>query len=481
MRYRSVISVLGFILLAVGILLAAVLPVSFIYGGKDFSAIGIPSLLMITLGGLVWFANRGHSKDLGIREGFAVVSLGWALVSLFGCLPFILSGTIPSFTDAYFETISGFTTTGATILGDIESMSHGLLMWRSLTQWIGGLGIILLSVAILPLLGVGGMQLFQAEVPGVTVEKLSPRISQTARILWLVYVLLTVAETILLMVGGMSLFDAVNHSFTTVSTGGFSTKNASIAHFQSAYIETVIIVFMFLAGASFALHYAALRGNYKKYMRDNEFIFYSIIVVIASVLVFLGIPTSSSNGWISSCRDAIFQTVSIVTTTGFITEDYGLWVPAAQLILLLLMFCGACTGSTAGGIKVVRILILLKNSFNQLKILIHPRAVLPVRHNGKRVDQEIVTDVLTFFMVFLTIFAVCTIIMSALGMDLESAIGSVAASLGNIGPGLGSVGAVEHYGSVPIVGKWVLIFCMITGRLELFTVLLLFTPAFWRR
>lgn len=481
MRFRLILSILGFILIIVGVLQACVLPISFIYGGTDAPAIGISALITIIAGSITWLLNRTATRDLRIREGFAIVTFGWTVVSLFGSLPFILSGAIPSFTDAYFETISGFTTTGASILTDIESVPHGILFWRSLTQWIGGLGIILLSIAILPLLGIGGMQLFRAEVPGITVEKLTPRISQTARILWLVYVLLTVAQTLLLYLGGMSLYDAICHSLTTVSTGGFSTKNTSIAHFQSAYIEMVVIVFMVLAGSSFALHFRALRGDYKGYVRDNEFVFFIFLVVFIPFLIFLGIPSNLSDSIMTGVRAAVFQTISIITTTGFVTANYGLWLPAAQLILLILMFTGACTGSTAGGIKLVRILILLKNSINQMKALIHPKAVILVRHNGKRVEQNIILDVLSFFILFFLLFLFATIMMTMLGLDVATAAGSVASAMGNIGPAFGTTGPIHNYAHIPVLGKWILMFCMLAGRLELFTVLLLFTPAFWKR
>lgn len=481
MNIKAVFAVLGFILMAVGLLMATSVPVSYIYGGADAIHLLVSAFLSLAAGGMIWFFFRSHRNELGLRDGFLVVSLGWVVASLFGCLPFILSGTIPSFTDAYFETISGFTTTGATVLTDIDDLPKGILYWRSLTQWIGGLGIILLSIAILPLLGIGGMQLFKAEVPGVTVEKLTPRISHTARILWLVYVLLTVAEAVLLLLGGMTLFDAVCHAFTTVSTGGFSTKNASIAHFQSPFVEYVIIIFMFLAGVSFTLHIKALRGHPIVYFKDNEFVFYGILVVVAVLLVLAGIPESVIGDLGERVRAALFQVVSIITTTGYVTADYELWLPAAQLLLLFMMFNGASAGSTAGGIKLVRVQILLKNGINQMKQLLHPRAVLPVRHNGRTVDQDIIIDILAFLVLYITVFALGTIVMSALGMDIISAAGSIAATIGNIGPGLGSVGAVDNYAHVPFLGKWVLSFCMLTGRLELFTVLVLFTVSFWRR
>ena len=481
MNLKSILAVLAFIVLATGVLMATSVFVSFLHDGEELVPLAVSSGVTIVAGAVLWFVLRTHRNEVGIRDGFVIVSLGWVAASMFGCLPFLLSGSIPSFTDAFFETMSGFTTTGATILTDIERLPHGLLYWRSLTQWIGGLGIILLSVAILPLLGVGGMQLFKAEVPGVTVEKITPRISQTARILWLVYVLLTLTETLMLLWAGLPLFDAVCHSFTTVSTGGFSTKNASIAHFESAGVEIIIIVFMFLAGVSFTLHYRALKGDYQSYSRDGEFKFYALMILVVTILVFLGIPTLSSDelGW--RIRAALFQVVSIVTTTGYVTADYELWLPAVQLVLLLMMLNGACAGSTAGGIKLVRVIVLLKNGLNQMKALLHPRAVIPVRHNGRAVGQDIIVDVLAFLVLYITLFALATIVMSATGLDMVSAAGSVAATIGNIGPGLGSVGAIDNYAHIPDFGKWVLTFCMLTGRLELFTVLVLFTPSFWRR
>jgi len=481
MSPKSILAVLAFIILAIGILMASSVLVSLLHDGKDLVPLALSSGASIVAGGALWFVLRKHRNEVGIRDGFVIVSLGWVAASLFGCLPFVLSGAIPSFTDAFFETMSGFTTTGATILTDIEDLPYGILYWRSLTQWIGGLGIILLSVAILPLLGVGGMQLFKAEVPGVTVEKITPRISQTARILWLVYVLLTLLQTLLLLWAGLPLFDAVCHAFTTVSTGGFSTKNASIAYYESPAVEIIIIIFMFLAGVNFTLHYRALKGEFTSYLRDGEFKFYVLLIVGVTVLVFFGIPTltSSELGW--QIRAGLFQVVSIVTTTGYVTADYELWVPAVQLLLLLMMLSGACAGSTAGGIKLVRVIVLLKNGLNQMKALLHPRAVIPVRHNGRTVGQDIIVDVLAFLVLYITLFALATIVMSATGLDMVSAAGSVAATIGNIGPGLGSVGAIDNYAHVPDFGKWVLTFCMLTGRLELFTVLVLFTPSFWRR
>jgi len=481
MNAKSVVAVLAFVVLAIGVLMGTAVVVSLLHDGNDMMPLAISSGVSVLCGGSVWIVLGRHRSELAVRDAYSIVTFGWIAASGFGSLPFLLSGAIPSFTDAFFETMSGFTTTGASILSDVERLPEGLLYWRALTQWIGGLGIILLSVAILPLLGVGGMQLLKAEVPGVTAERVTPRISQTARMLWMVYVILTLLETALLTGAGMPLFDAVCHTLTTVSTGGFSIKNASIAHYQSPSIELIIIAFMFLSGVSFALHYRALRGDLKGYAHDGELRLYVMMIIGVSLLVFVGIPALSSSdlGW--RIRTGLFQVVSIMTTTGFVTADYGLWLPAVQLILLLMMFNGACAGSTAGGIKLVRVVVLLKNGLNQMKSLLHPKAVIPVRHNGRAVGQEVIVDVLAFLVFYITIFSLGTILLSATGLDIVSSAGSVAATIGNIGPGLGSTGGFNNYGHVPEIGKWLLTFCMLTGRLEFFTVLVLLTPSFWRR
>lgn len=483
MRPRLIFSTLGVIIAFVGTFQLIAVPFSWYFESPDLNAILLSSIVTIVSGVLLWFLLRTEPADLRTREAFAIVSMSWVFASLFGALPFIISGAIPSFTDAFFETMSGFTTTGASILTDVESLPRGLLLWRSFTQWIGGLGIILFSIAILPFLGVGGMQLFQAEVPGLVVEKLTPRISQTARILWGIYVGLTATQTLLLMAAGMNFFDALNHSFTTISTGGFSTKNQSIAHFQTPAIEWIIIVFMFLAGVNFTLHFRFLRNNLKPatYLHDDEFRFYCGALLVSSLVIFLSIPSAVISDVGDRLRATVFQVVSITTTTGFVSFDYELWVPAAQLVLLLLMFNGGSAGSTAGGIKIVRVLILLRNGLNQMKMLVHPKAVIPVRLNGRAVATEVVVDILAFLMLYITVFVLATILMTGIGLDMISAAGAVAAALGNIGPGLGSVGATDTYAHVPFLGKWILSFCMLVGRLELFTVLILFTAAFWKQ
>jgi len=447
----------------------------------DFLPLLVSGLVIMAIGIGFWLANRKLDQNsIGKREGYIIVSLAWVIISLFGAIPFILSGVAPSYTDAFFETMSGFTTTGASVFTDIEAIPKGILFWRSLTHWIGGMGIIVLSLAVLPILGIGGMQLFVAEVPGITPDKLHPRITQTAKRLWGIYVLLTVVLTALLMFGGMNLFDALCHSFGTMATGGFSTKNDSVAGF-SPYIQYVIILFMFLAGTNFTLHYFGLKGHFKKVWANEEFRNYTFLILVSSMIIMaalfftVGLPAEKS------FRDALFQVVSIVTTTGFVSSDYLIWPFFAWFMIFLLMFTGGCAGSTGGGIKMVRIMLLFKNSLLELKRLIHPQAIIPVRLNRKSVPQNIIFNVLAFFLIYIIIFAFGSLAMSFLGLEFESAVGATAACIGNIGPGLGIVGPVMNYGLVPDIGKWLLSLLMLLGRLELFTVLILFSPAFWRR
>ncbi len=433
------------------------------------------------VGLILWSFNKKLDQNsIGKREGYIIVSLTWVIISFFGAIPFILSGVTTSYTDAFFETMSGFTTTGATIFTDIEALPKGILFWRSMTHWIGGMGIIVLSLAILPILGIGGMQLFVAEVPGLTPDKLHPRITQTAKRLWIIYVVLTLVQTLLLMLGGMNLFESLCHAFGTMATGGFGTRNDSIAGF-SPYIQYVIIVFMYLAGISFTLHYFTIKRQFSKVLRNEELRLYTLLLITATVIIAAALFYTQHLGPGKAFRDALFQVVSIVTTTGFITSDYLLWPFFTWLLLFLLMFTGGCAGSTGGGIKIVRIILLFKNSRMELKRIIHPQAMLPVRLNGKSISQQIIFNVLAFFLIYIIIFAFGSLVMSAMGMEFESAVGAVAASLGNIGPGLGTVGPVLNYSTVPMAGKWVLAFLMLLGRLELFTVLILFSASFWKK
>ncbi|MGH2567832.1 MAG: TrkH family potassium uptake protein [Bacteroidota bacterium] len=426
--------------------------------------------------------KRMQGEELRVREGFAVVTFGWMIVPLFGSLPFLLSGAIPSFTDAYFETISGFTTTGASILTDVEKLPHGLLYWRSLTHWLGGMGIIVLSLAILPMLGIGGMQLFRAEVTGPTKDKLTPRVAETARLLWGVYVLLTAAETGLLLSGGMSFFDALCHSFATISTGGFSTKNASLATFDSVYFDWVVTVFMFIGGTNFALHYAALRGRVNEYLNDNEFVFFLVSTVVAVALVTMSISQAFYGGDVlAALRFAAFNVVSVMTCTGFANADFALWTPLAQVVLLFMMFPGASAGSTGGGLKNIRVLLLLKAGVHELKKLTHPKLVVPIRYNGKMVEFDTLFTVGGFLILYLVTFSTMSIILAASGLDIITSMSAVATSMANVGPGLGTVGPMANYAHLSDIAKWTLNACMLVGRLELFTVFVLFSSAFWKR
>lgn len=482
MNIKAIIYIIGFLIMLVGAFMLSALPFSFYFKTDDIIPILISSLITITIGLFLWLLTKNaNDKEIKKREGYIIVSFGWIAMTLFGSLPFFIHGSIPSFTDAFFETMSGFTTTGASILTDIESLPEGLLYWRSLTQWLGGMGIIVLSLAILPILGIGGMQLFVAEVPGVTKDKIHPRIHETAKRLWGIYVIFTFTETILLMIGGMSFFDALNHSYTTMATGGFSTKNASIAHFQNPFIEYVIIIFMFLAGMSFSLHYFLLHKNFSVLKTNEEFKFYLYLIVGITILISLSLIISREYGIEKAFRDSLFQIVSLITTTGFVTADYEKWTSFSQIVFFCLLFIGGCAGSTGGGIKIVRHYLLLKNSILEFRRLIHPRAVIPVRMNNISINPEIVSNVLAFFLLYIIIFILGSIIMSILGVDFLTSIGSVATSIGNVGPGIGSVGPISNFSEIPVIGKWVLSFLMLVGRLEIFTVLIIFTPYFWKK
>jgi trk system potassium uptake protein TrkH len=481
MNYRSIIAALGVVLIIIG--LAMILPLiwSLYYGDYDWSAFLFSSIVTM-MTGLIAYKATGITRDFRSKEAFAVVSLSWIIASVFGAAPYLLTGTFATFSEAFFETMSGFTTTGASVLTNIEVLPHGVLFWRSLTHWLGGMGIIVLFVAVLSSLGVCGLPMFRAESPGPVAEKIKPRISATAKILWYTYVGLTIAETLILWLLGMPLFDALCHTFGTLATGGFSTKNASIGYYTNPLIHWVIILFMFLSGANFALHYLALKGkNIKTFWRNGEFRLYSFIILLF-ISVLTGVLIFSTNQSIeTSLRQAAFQVISIMTTTGYATADFDLWPYFAKVLLLMLMFVGGCSGSTGGSIKVGRILILLKQSRIELQRAMHPRAILNAKINGKSISSDMVMNVQQFFFIYIAITAVSVVIMSAMGLDLISAFTSVAATIGNIGPGLGRVGPTQNYSFVPAVGKYYLSFLMLLGRLELFTVLVLFLPSFWKK
>ena len=472
-------------------LIAAI--VSWAYSDGVTINILLAGITTLIVGVALMFVTREHQKELHKRDGYIVVTIGWVVMALSGTMPYVFSGTIPSFTNAFFETMSGYTTTGASVLNDIESMPKGVLFWRSLTHWIGGMGIIVLAIAILPLLGIGGMQLFAAEAPGPSADKLHPRITDTAKRLWLIYFGYTAAEAILLNLAGMTFFDAINHAMCTLSTGGFSTKNASIAHWNGQpMIQYIIILFMFLAGTNFVLSYFAFKGNVQKVIRDEEFKLYfkfiAIFSIIAAVIIYFRADLSISSiehpmVWgrgESSFRHALFQVIAIITTTGFVTADFTIWTSFLLVFFFGIMFLGGSAGSTAGGVKVVRHLIMIKNGFLEFRRTLHPNAVLPVRYNNKSVSKEIVFNILAFFIVYMLSFIIGSLGFSMFDIDFESSVGLAASSLGNVGPALGDFGPVNNYSALPSPAKWWCGFLMLIGRLELFTVLILLTPFFWR-
>jgi len=478
---KIILSFLGILLMMNGGFMWLCLPFSFYYEEGDWPALLISGAITVSAGAFLWFRYRfPENKELKKRDGYLIVTLGWVFMSAFGALPYILSGEIISYTDAFFETISGYSTTGASILTDIESVSKGILLWRSLTQWIGGMGIIVLTVAILPILGIGGMQLFVAEAPGITPDKLKPRIQATAKRLWYVYAGLTIAETVMLMIGDMGFFDALNHSLTTMATGGFSTKNDSVAGF-SPYIQYVITFFMLAAGTSFTLNYFWLKARFGKVWSNEEFRYYISFIVFFTLVVSVTVFVESDSGIEASFRNALFMVVSMITTTGYVSMDYTSYVPFLTLLFFMFMFLGGSAGSTAGGVKIVRHIILLKNSFLELQRQLHPSAILPVRLNSKAISQNITFNILAFIIIYVAIFATASVLVSVTGIDFTTAIGAVATSLGNVGPGLGEVGPVNNFAGLPSISKWLLSFLMLIGRLELFTVLILFTPFFWRK
>ncbi len=451
---------------------------------------GITTLIV---GVALMFVTRDHQTELHKRDGYIVVAIGWVVMALSGTMPYIFSGAIPSFTNAFFETMSGYTTTGASILNDIESMPKGILFWRSLTHWIGGMGIIVLAIAILPLLGIGGMQLFAAEAPGPSADKLHPRITDTAKRLWLIYFGYTAAEALLLNLAGMTFFDAINHAMCTLSTGGFSTKNASIAHWNGQpIIQYIIILFMFLAGTNFVLSYFAFKGRVQKVIKDEEFKWYfkfiAFFSIIAALIIYFGADLSISSiehpmVWgrgESSFRHGLFQVIAIITTTGFVTADFTIWTSFLLVFFFGIMFLGGSAGSTAGGVKVVRHLIMIKTGFTEFKKTLHPNAVLPVRYNKNSIPKKIVFNILAFFILYMLSFIVGSLVFSMFDIDFESSVGLAASSLGNVGPALGDFGPVNNYSALPNPAKWWCGFLMLIGRLELFTVLILLTPFFWR-
>ena len=488
---KIIIYFLGFLLLINGGFMFLSALMSFIY--KDGIAVSLlTSGVIVSLIGLIFlFINRNHDKQINKREGYIIVVLGWISMILSGTIPYIFTGTIEGFSNIIFETTSGFTATGATIINDVEVLPEGILFWRSITHWLGGMGMIVFAIAILPLLGIGGMQLFSAESPGPSTDKLHPRITDTAKRLWLIYVSYTFIETICLQIAGMSFFDAINHSMSNIASGGFSTKNASLGHWNhNPIIQYIVIFFMFLAGTNFVLSYFGFKFDFKKILKDEEFKMYSLFIVgftlsVAFIVYFNTDFLSSYENQFERIegvfRHSLFQVVSIITTTGFVTADYTSWTPLLLLIFFGMMFLGGSSGSTSGGFKIMRHLLIIKNGILQFKKILHPHAIIPLRYNKSSVSSEIIHNILGFFIIYMLSFIIGTIVFALLGLDFESALGVSASSLGNVGPSLGSFGPMNTFFELPFLAKWWSSFLMLLGRLELFTVLIVFTPYFWSK
>ncbi|NNF36334.1 MAG: TrkH family potassium uptake protein [Saprospiraceae bacterium] len=483
-NFKIVSYIVGVLLILLGGIMLTSLIFSLGIDQECTNAILKASITSSGIGAIIWWFSKGGNKRIGKREGYLIVACGWLSISIFSALPYLFSDIFPSATDAIFESVSGLTTTGATVLNDIEVIPHGLLFWRSLTQWIGGMGIIVLTVAIFPLLGIGGVELFVAEAPGPTSDKIHPRIKETAKRLWFIYVGLTVTLTIILSIGGMSGFDAINHGLTTMATGGFSTKNASMAYFDQPALQYPITFFMFLAGINYTVIYFGLKGKLKKVWQSDEFKAYLLLVAILIIYITITHYNNTDHDLETSFRYVSLQVISIITTTGYVTMDYTSVTPSITIIFFTLLFLGACAGSTSGGIKIIRHVTLLKNSVLEFKRILHPKAVIRIKVDQKLVPGRIMTHILVFFLLYLTIFVVGSAIMSVILKDfnqpLLTSMGAVATSLGNVGPAIAELGPMDNFSSIPALGKWFLLFIMLLGRLELFTILIIFTPYFWR-
>lgn len=479
-KVKPLIKIVGLLLIIEAIFMLTALPFSIYYDENDLLPILESSLITLTIGLIMWFLRRNYKeREIGMREGYLIVLGVWIIISVFGALPYYISGAIPHYTDAFFETMSGFSTTGASILTDIEVIPKGLLFWRAMTHWLGGMGIIVLTIAILPFLGFGGMALFFAEVPGVEKEKLSPRIKNTARSLWGIYTGLTVAMVIMLMLGGMNFFESICHAFAALATGGFSPKNTSLADY-SPYIQYVAIAFMFLAGTNFTLHYLALKGKLRKAISGVEYKTYVSIILVSSLIIAIALIFQRNYDTEHAIRSALFNVVSIISCTGFANEDFMLWPDFTWLILFLLMFVGGMAGSTSGSIKVIRWVVLFKNLRLSLRQLVHSSGVFRVRIDGRALKPDSMQNVLAIFFLYLLTFFIGTLILTYTGLDFVSSMGSVATCMGGIGPGLKTTGPVANYAHLSDLAKWTLSFLMLLGRLELFSVFVTWSSSFWK-
>ncbi|HZW78505.1 MAG TPA: potassium transporter TrkG [Flavobacteriaceae bacterium] len=489
-NYKIIVHILGLLAIVNGLFMLMAAGTSWFYQDGQLEEFLLSGAVTIGAGTLLMLLTRIHRKEIQKREGYIIVTSGWITMAFIGTIPFIFTAAIPNFTDAFFESMSGYSASGASILPDVEIMPPSILLWRSITHWIGGMGIIVLAIAVLPLLGIGGMQLFAAEVPGPAGDKLHPRITDTAKRLWLIYVGYTLLETILLKMAGMGWFDAVNHSMSTLSTGGFSTKNASIGYWNdNPAIQYIIVIFMFIGSCNLLLSYLAFKGRFRRVLKDEEFRMYIWLTLLFTAIIaavvylqtdFVSETATLWGGIEHAVRHALFQVVSVISTTAFLTTDFTLWTPFITTLFFGMFFLGGSGGSTAGGIKLIRHLILIRNGILEFKRTLHPHAILPVRYNDKAVPRPIVFNVLGFFILYMLTFIIGALVFAFLGLDYETAVGGSASILGNVGPALGQLSPSDTYAELPALAKWWSCFLMLLGRLELFTVLILFTPFFWR-
>ncbi len=478
---KPISNVLGALLVFASIIMLGLAGFSAFIDDGMLSAFLYASLISGSIGAVSWIFRFSAKAQLTKREGYVIVVLSWFVISLIGMLPYLFCGSVDGWVNAFFESVSGFTTTGATIITDIEILPKSLLLWRSLTQWIGGMGIIVLTVALFPLLGIAGIELFVAEAPGPTSDKIHPRIKDTARTLWNIYLGLTGILFIILMLEGMGWFDAINHALTTMATGGFSTKNASIAYFTSPLIQYTIAFFMLLAGTNYAVIYLGLTGKFRKIYENEEWRMYMIVLLFGITFGVLALVNTVGWEWEPAFRAILFNIISIVTTTGFVANDYTSWNNGFTIFFFILLFTGACAGSTSGGIKLIRHLVFMRNTLLEFKRIIHPRALIRLKVNKKLVAPRVIIHILVFLIVYIFLFVLGALLLSFMGLDFETSIGAAATALGNVGPGMGSVSPVDNYAHLPEMAKMILCFLMICGRLELFTVLVLFTTYFWQR
>lgn len=483
MNIKQVSRVVSILLLIIAFFMFIPFFIAFSHDEKEvIRSFLIPICSIILLCFSILFLTRKNIKNtISTRDGFLLVSTSWIISAFFSCLPFYLSGSIPHFADAFFETMSGYTTTGASILTNIEILPKSILFWRSLTHWLGGMGIVVLTVAIFPLLGVGGLQLIKAEAPGPTVDKITPKITETAKILWFMYLTLTAAETLLLMAGGMNLYDAFTHTFGTLATGGFSPKNSSVGHYNSAYIDVVITVFMLMAGTNFILYFKLITGNLGPVFGNTELKVYLSIFLVATMIITFTNYGRAYDSLGMSFRFAGFQAAAVLTTTGYTTTNYAKWPMLSQVVLFILMFIGGCSGSTGGGIKVIRIVTLFKQGWNELKYLIYPRGIFQIKLSGSIVTKEIVYAISGFVFLYIFLLLFTTFIVGTGDNDILTSIATALVTLGNIGPGFGKISPAGNYAFYPDYIKWYLSFIMMAGRLEIYTVLVLFTPKFWKK